>query len=116
MRHWSAYHCGRGHGVILNLAVWFALHTIFGEVNGNGVAGLRLWLPVLHTGPAASRCASRQRRRDRDVSLQGGNDADAGRFSAAGCGYFLLVGDSAATALSCSAARVVRRPSSSPPL
>jgi chromate transporter len=36
-------------GVILNLAVWFALHTLFAEVQETTTAGLRLWLPVLHT-------------------------------------------------------------------
>ncbi|HUL07869.1 MAG TPA: chromate efflux transporter [Candidatus Acidoferrum sp.] len=36
-------------GVILNLAVWFALHTIFAEVRETAAAGLRLWLPILHT-------------------------------------------------------------------
>ena len=36
-------------GVILNLAVWFALHTLFAEVQETTTTGLRLWLPVLHT-------------------------------------------------------------------
>jgi chromate transporter len=36
-------------GVILNLAVWFALHTIFAEVEETTAGGLRLWLPVLRT-------------------------------------------------------------------
>jgi chromate transporter len=36
-------------GVILNLAVWFALHTIFGEVRETSAFGLRLWLPVWQT-------------------------------------------------------------------
>jgi len=36
-------------GVILNLAVWFALHTIFSAVEETRAAGLHLWLPVLHT-------------------------------------------------------------------
>src|SRR6185295_8983133 len=36
-------------GVILNLAVWFALHTIFGEVRETAAFGLRLWLPVWQT-------------------------------------------------------------------
>jgi len=36
-------------GVILNLAVWFALHTIFARVQETTAAGLRLWLPVLQT-------------------------------------------------------------------
>ncbi|HEY7294976.1 MAG TPA: chromate efflux transporter, partial [Dehalococcoidia bacterium] len=36
-------------GVILNLAVWFALHTIFAEVRETMVAGLRLSVPVLQT-------------------------------------------------------------------
>lgn len=36
-------------GVILNLAVWFALHAIFAEVAATTAFGLRLWQPVWHT-------------------------------------------------------------------
>ncbi len=36
-------------GVILNLAVWFALHTIFAEVTAGNAFGLRLWQPVWAT-------------------------------------------------------------------
>ena len=36
-------------GVILNLAVWFALHTLFGEVEVFAAGPLRLELPVLST-------------------------------------------------------------------
>jgi chromate transporter len=36
-------------GVILNLAVWFALHAIFAEVRETAAFGLRLWLPALQT-------------------------------------------------------------------
>ncbi|HET6224181.1 MAG TPA: chromate transporter, partial [Dongiaceae bacterium] len=36
-------------GVILNLAVWFALHTIFAELHEVAFAGLRLDLPVWST-------------------------------------------------------------------
>ncbi len=32
-------------GVILNLAVWFALHTLFGDVHETWIAGVRVWLP-----------------------------------------------------------------------
>jgi chromate transporter len=32
-------------GVILNLAIWFALHVLFAVVHEHRVAGLRLWLP-----------------------------------------------------------------------
>jgi chromate transporter len=32
-------------GVILNLAIWFALHTIFTEVDQIRVAGVRLYHP-----------------------------------------------------------------------
>lgn len=32
-------------GVILNLAVWFALHVFFAEVGRTDVAGLTLWVP-----------------------------------------------------------------------
>jgi chromate transporter len=34
-------------GVILNLAIWFALHTLFGEVRTIGALGMRLDAPVL---------------------------------------------------------------------
>ena len=36
-------------GVILNLAVWFALHTVFGEVKEGTFGVIRLYIPVLHT-------------------------------------------------------------------
>lgn len=36
-------------GVILNLAVWFSLHAIFGEVNEAIIGPIRLWLPVWQT-------------------------------------------------------------------
>jgi chromate transporter len=36
-------------GVILNLAVWFALHTLFHEVERIDFAGLRLQIPVLRS-------------------------------------------------------------------
>jgi chromate transporter len=34
-------------GVILNLAVWFALHTVFGQVQPVTIGPLRLEVPVL---------------------------------------------------------------------
>lgn len=34
-------------GVILNLALWFAIHTLFGEVREVGIAGTRFEVPVL---------------------------------------------------------------------
>jgi chromate transporter len=41
-------------GVILNLAVWFALHTLFGRVSEGHVGPLRIFLPKLETlEPAA---------------------------------------------------------------
>ncbi len=41
-------------GVILNLAIWFALHTLFGEVRERSIGPLRLDVPVLSTvDPAA---------------------------------------------------------------
>ncbi len=36
-------------GVVLNLAVWFALHTIFGEVRESQALGARLLIPVWNT-------------------------------------------------------------------
>jgi chromate transporter len=41
-------------GVILNLAVWFALHTLFGEVDEVRRLGLRLLVPVWSTLDPAS--------------------------------------------------------------
>ncbi|MGZ8400691.1 MAG: chromate efflux transporter, partial [Methyloceanibacter sp.] len=41
-------------GVILNLAVWFALHLAFGEVNEVHAYGLKLQVPVLATVNVAS--------------------------------------------------------------
>ena len=41
-------------GVILNLALWFALHVVFDEVRVFEGAGLRLYVPVLvSVDPAA---------------------------------------------------------------
>jgi chromate transporter len=36
-------------GVVLNLALWFAVHTIFGEVNEKTMGAVRLFLPVWET-------------------------------------------------------------------
>jgi chromate transporter len=36
-------------GVILNLAVWFALHVFFASVTSTDVGPLKLWLPDLAT-------------------------------------------------------------------
>ena len=36
-------------GVILNLAIWFALHTLFGQVDERHVFGMVLQIPVLAT-------------------------------------------------------------------
>ncbi len=36
-------------GVIANLAVWFSLHTLFGRVHTESIAGMRLLLPDLAT-------------------------------------------------------------------
>jgi chromate transporter len=36
-------------GVVLNLAVWFALHTVFGEVQESRGLGMRLLIPVWST-------------------------------------------------------------------
>jgi len=41
-------------GVILNLAIWFALHTLFDQVDQRDVIGLRLEIPVLHSLNLAS--------------------------------------------------------------
>lgn len=46
-------------GVILNLAVWFALHTLFAEVRETGWYGVRLFLPVWQSvDPAAAAIAA----------------------------------------------------------
>ena len=36
-------------GVILNLAVWFALHVVFGEVTEENFGVVRLFVPVWNT-------------------------------------------------------------------
>ena len=36
-------------GVVLNLAVWFALHTLFGQVTELHTLGMRLLVPLWHT-------------------------------------------------------------------
>ena len=36
-------------GVIANLAIWFALHTLFGDVHQQQVFGMSLQIPVLNT-------------------------------------------------------------------
>jgi len=36
-------------GVVLNLAVWFALHVVFGEVQEQALGPVRLFIPVWHT-------------------------------------------------------------------
>jgi chromate transporter len=46
-------------GVILNLSVWFALHTLFGEVHETSWGILRLHIPVLDTlNPATAAIAA----------------------------------------------------------
>jgi chromate transport protein ChrA len=41
-------------GVILNLAIWFALHTLFGQVDEQHAYGMVLQVPVLTTLNVAS--------------------------------------------------------------
>ena len=41
-------------GVVLNLTLWFSLHTIFGVVNELHLWGMRLLIPVWHTVDLAS--------------------------------------------------------------
>jgi chromate transporter len=41
-------------GVILNLAVWFSLHTLFGQVDEVNITGLSLLVPDLRTVDVAS--------------------------------------------------------------
>ena len=36
-------------GVVLNLALWFGLHVVFGEVDEIRTAGIRLFVPALQT-------------------------------------------------------------------
>jgi chromate transporter len=78
-------------GVILNLAVWFALHTIFSDVQETTAAGLRLWLPAWQTIQWPS------------LVLAAGAAIAMFRFNVGmmptlaasallGCGYFLLAG------------------------
>ncbi len=63
-------------GVILNLAIWFALHTLFAEVATVRLGGLRLDIPVLQSAvPQGNGAVCRRRRRD--LPLQGFRDRDA---------------------------------------
>jgi chromate transporter len=41
-------------GVILNLAIWFGLHTLFGQVDERHAYGMTLQVPVLNTLNVAS--------------------------------------------------------------
>jgi chromate transporter len=41
-------------GVILNLAIWFALHTLFGQVDAHHIYGMVLQIPVMTTLNVAS--------------------------------------------------------------
>jgi chromate transporter len=41
-------------GVILNLAIWFALHTLFGQVDEQHAYGVVLQVPALRTLNVAS--------------------------------------------------------------
>jgi len=41
-------------GVVLNLAIWFSLHTVFGEVNELSIFGMRLLIPVWSTADLMS--------------------------------------------------------------
>lgn len=43
-------------GVVLNLAIWFSLHTLFGEVTTTNVKGLKLQVPEFATADTAA-CA-----------------------------------------------------------
>jgi hypothetical protein len=62
-------------GVILNLAIWFAIHTVFRETVPVRMFPLSFDAPnVLSVDPWLSRCRSRGRR---DLSVQGRNDPDA---------------------------------------
>jgi chromate transporter len=46
-------------GVVLNLAVWFALHVLFGEVRAEVVGPARFWVPIpASLDPAAAFIAS----------------------------------------------------------
>ena len=45
-------------GVIMNLALWFAIHVVFREVRGVHVAGLSLDLPVLASLDWGAACLS----------------------------------------------------------
>jgi chromate transporter len=41
-------------GVILNLAIWFALHTLFAVVDTHHVAGMKLQVPRLASADPAA--------------------------------------------------------------
>ncbi len=78
-------------GVILNLAVWFALHTIFGEVNATTALGLRVWQPVWESLnlPALLLAIGAVIAMFR---LRVGMLATLAASALLGCGYFLLAG------------------------
>jgi chromate transporter len=78
-------------GVILNLAVWFALHTIFAEVEETTAGGLRLWLPVLRTVqlPSLLLAAAAAIAMFR---FKVGMMPTLAASALLGCGYFLLAG------------------------
>jgi chromate transporter len=43
-------------GVVLNLAIWFGLHTVFGSIRDLYVWGMHLQIPVWHTAEIPSLC------------------------------------------------------------
>ena len=72
-------------GVILNLAVWFALHVLFGEVRDARALGVTLPVPNLATVNLASLAPHRRRGR-RGVPAQGRDDPGAGGLLGGGRG------------------------------
>ncbi len=43
-------------GVVLNLAIWFVLHTVFGSIRDLYFLGIHLQIPVWHTADIPSLC------------------------------------------------------------
>ena len=70
-------------GVILNLSIWFALHTVFRQTSPVRSFGLSFDMPVL-VERRCSRTGSGGGGRDRDLPLQHRDARGAGRLCAAG--------------------------------
>ena len=76
-------------GVILNLSIWFALHTLFRQTSPVRSFGLSFDMPVLSSVDVAGAAAG-DRGRDRDLPLQDGHAVGAGGSCVAGVALRLV--------------------------